>query len=58
MYKNFHYIQKNGALCTCFMDVIMIFVSLPETPHFVVVVEYHVWLHVVVVFIVLHGVCK
>lgn len=58
MIKNFRYIQKNGALCTCFMDAIMIFISLPETPHFVVVIEYHVWLHAVGVFIVLHGVHK
>jgi len=58
MYKNFHYIQKYGALCTCFVDIIMIFISIPEMAHFVDVIEFHVWLHVVGVFIVLHGVCK
>lgn len=54
MCKNFHYIRKYGALCTCFMDIIMIFISVPETSHFVVVIE----LHVVDVFIVLRGVRK
>jgi len=40
------------------MDIIMIFISVPETSHFVAVIEFHVWLHVVGVFIVLHGVRK
>lgn len=36
----------------------MIFISVPETSHFVDVIEFRVWLHVVGVFIVLRRVRK
>lgn len=58
MWQHYSCIQKNGAFCTCFVVVVMIFISAPETFHFVDVTVFHAWLHVVDVLSVLLGVCK